>query len=111
LKVTHCAVAPIGDVAWALHERDRDAAALVARRTAFFRATFVPSLASALDRCAEPLARSAFSDRLEAGLRQCLVDHCAPAVNFAASLPLDKLVQGLRRIWLTPSQSRERCGP
>ena len=60
LKVTHCAAAPIGDVAWARYEQDRDAVALAARRAAFFRATFAPSLASALERRGDAQPRSAF---------------------------------------------------
>jgi hypothetical protein len=64
---------------------------LAARRAEFFRATFAPSLASALDRCAEPQARNAFSDRLEAGVRQRMTDHRAAFNNIVATLSVEKI--------------------
>ena len=90
LNVESSAFVPVADVAWAHYERDGDAEALAARRAGFFRVTFAPSLASALTRNGDTDARKAFSDRLEAGLRQRLADHLSPIGQVVASLSLKK---------------------
>jgi hypothetical protein len=90
LKPIHCAQIPIGDIAWTQYERDRDAAALADRRAAFFRATFAPSLARALDSAFEEKARTTFLVRLEAGVRRRLLECFGPSGNFVAKLLLEK---------------------
>jgi hypothetical protein len=90
LKPNHCAHVPLGDVAWTQYEHDRDTAALAARRAAFFRATFAPSLARALDRASEERTNIAFLTRLEAGVRRRLLDRLSPTVNFVTTLLLEK---------------------
>lgn len=66
------------DAAWAEYQERGDKEALARRRALFFRATFMPSLASALtpvrdDDGAEAIR--AFADRLESGLARRLVTH------------------------------------
>ena len=48
------------------------------KHAAFFRATFAPSLASALDRTYDADARRTFSERLEDGLKRRLMREPAP---------------------------------
>jgi hypothetical protein len=49
LIVEHCDVAPGPDPVWAAYESHRDSARLAAQHAAFFRITFGPTLASALE--------------------------------------------------------------
>jgi hypothetical protein len=48
LVVEQCEVFPVPDPVWAEYERDGDPEKLAAKHTGFYRATFMPSLASAL---------------------------------------------------------------
>ena len=68
LVVEQCEVFPVPDPAWVDYQHDLDKEKLAARHTGFFRATFMPSLASALapDRGAD--GRQLFIDRLADGL-------------------------------------------
>jgi SAM dependent carboxyl methyltransferase len=91
LRPKHCSVASIGDVAWAQYERDRDPAALARRRAAFFRATFAPQLAHALEGASETAARNAFVERLEAGVRQRILNHLTPRPAYVATISLEKV--------------------
>jgi hypothetical protein len=70
---------------WTTYCQDGDVAKLAARRAGFFRATFGPSLASALNVERE---RKAFAERLEAGMRHRLTDVLAPIPNRVAILSL-----------------------
>ncbi|MBV8096748.1 MAG: hypothetical protein JO110_26590 [Acetobacteraceae bacterium] len=90
LLVEHCAVFPFTDAAWTEYERDGDDAGLAARHAGFFRAAFLPTLASALapDRGAE--GRQSFIDRLAEGLRRRLVGHPAPLQLLAQVIVLAK---------------------
>jgi hypothetical protein len=73
LIVEHCESTPQADAGWDQYQRDGDAEALAIKHAAFFRATFLPSLAAALTRGEDPETRRTFGDRLERGLRQRLV--------------------------------------
>jgi hypothetical protein len=89
LSMRSCTVSQVPDPSWPQFERDRDSGALAARRAAFFRATFAPTLSDALNH-RDADARKAFCDRLEAALRQHLHDHVAPIASFAMTLSLVK---------------------
>jgi hypothetical protein len=71
-------------------QRDQDRDKLAAQHTGFFRATFMPTLASALasDRGAE--ARQLFIDQLADGLDKRLVEEPAPLLLFALAIVLAK---------------------
>lgn len=75
LTVERCMTSVGPDTAWAEYELDKDAEALARKRTLFFRAIFVPSLAQALGTNRGAEERQAFSAALEAGLRERLVDY------------------------------------
>jgi hypothetical protein len=60
----------VPDAAWDQYGRDGDREKLASAHAAFFRATFMPSLASALDCSGDDGAVRAFGDRLERGIRQ-----------------------------------------
>jgi len=78
LIVEHCDNSAVADPAWAAYQRDGNKEILVKKHAAFFRATFAPSLASALERLQDAEERHAFSERLEDGLRRRLVREPAP---------------------------------
>jgi hypothetical protein len=69
---------PVSEPDWDEYERDRDCDKLAAKQTGFFRATFMPSLASALapERSAEDHQR--FIDRMADGLKQKLIEEPKP---------------------------------
>ena len=69
------------DAAWVEYEQNGDKEALAKKRALFFRATFMPSLASAVTRVrdGDQEALRIFADRLESGLTQRLVRHPVPA--------------------------------
>jgi len=62
------------DAAWSDYEQDGNVGALATKQALFFRAVFMPSLASALTRvrAGDAEALRTFGDRLEAGLKQRL---------------------------------------
>lgn len=64
----------VADEAWAQYERDQDLAALITKRTLFFRSIFVPSLACALNpvRQQNEEAVRRFGDQLELRLKRHL---------------------------------------
>jgi SAM dependent carboxyl methyltransferase len=90
LHAVTASITPIGDGAHREYLESGDAAALAARRAGFFRATFGPTLASALHRNGEPNERRSFLDRLEVGLKQQLTDVTQPFDFVAALLVLEK---------------------
>jgi hypothetical protein len=59
---------------------------LVNRHTGFFRAIFVPSLASAVDE----VSRRVFADRLEEKLKRRLADRPEPHHSFVQTMVLAK---------------------
>jgi hypothetical protein len=93
LVVERCEVFKVPDPGWANYQRDHDRDKLAAKQTGFFRATFMPSLASALapDRGAE--RRQIFIDRLAHGLENRLVEDPAPLQLLAQAIVLAKQAQ------------------
>ena len=89
-SVFNCDVFPVPDPDWPPYERDGDGDKLAAKHTGFYRATFMPSLASALapERGAE--GRRAFTDRLSEGLRRKLAEAPAPLVVSVQAIVLAK---------------------
>ena len=76
---------------WTTYRGDGDAEALAARHAGFFRATFGPSLASALNLNDAEAARKAFADRLESGMRRHLAGNLAPIKSTVAILSLARI--------------------
>jgi SAM dependent carboxyl methyltransferase len=70
LILEQCEVLPVPDAAWDEYERNRDNGKLAASYTGFFRATFMPSLASALAPERGDEGRGRFIDRLAERLKQ-----------------------------------------
>jgi hypothetical protein len=68
----------VPDAAWAQFCQDGDREKLARAHAAFFRATFMPSLACALDRSGDAGAVRAFSDRLEQCIRRGVAASPAP---------------------------------
>ena len=75
LSVEHCELFDLPDAAWADYQRDGNVQALVSRHAAFFRAVFVPSLASTIE---DADRRQAFAYCLEQKLKQRLRERPAP---------------------------------
>jgi SAM dependent carboxyl methyltransferase len=90
LAVEQCEVYTVPDPDWPQYELDRDSEKLAAKHTGFVRATFMPSLASALapERGAEE--RQLFIDRLAEGLKQRLAVEPAPLHLFVQAIVLAK---------------------
>lgn len=82
---------PLEDGGWRQYQADGDATGLAARRAAFFRATFGPSLGNALKQSGDEAARSVFADRLEAGMRRRLAALLEPIAHMVAILWLAKI--------------------
>jgi hypothetical protein len=68
----------VPDGAWDQYCQDGDREKLARAHAAFFRSSFIPSLAAALERSSDIGAVRAFGDRLERGLRQSLAINPAP---------------------------------
>jgi hypothetical protein len=92
LVVKDCEESLLPDPAWAEYQQSGDGKALATRRALFFRATFVPSLASALstvpDRNGEVLR--GFADRLQDSLIRRLLSHPAKADMLVETIVLAK---------------------
>lgn len=87
LSVEHCELFDLPDAAWAGYQQDGNLEALVSRHAAFFRAVFVPSLASAISdagRC------QAFADCLEQRLKQRLSERPTPVHSLVQVIVLTK---------------------
>jgi SAM dependent carboxyl methyltransferase len=78
LVVEQCEVIPVPDPAWADYQRDHDTEALAAKHAGFFRATFMPSLASALSPNRGAEGRQRFIDGLADRLERRLAEEPAP---------------------------------
>jgi hypothetical protein len=80
LTVEHSDTSVLPDPVWSDYEQDGNGEALAAKHAAFFRAIFMPTLASALIRvrAGDAEALQAFASRLECGLRHRLASHPAP---------------------------------
>jgi hypothetical protein len=94
LSVQQWEAFPVSDPAWAAYEQDHDKERLAAKHTAFFRSTFMPSLASGLapERGAEE--RQAFVDRLARALQRRLAEEPAPIHLIAQALLIAKEEEG-----------------
>jgi hypothetical protein len=86
LTVEHCELSVLPDVAWADYERDGNKQLLVNRHAGFFRAIFVPSLASGI---AEQ-KRKVFPGRMEEKLKQRLAEQPMPFHSFVQTMVLAK---------------------
>jgi hypothetical protein len=87
LSVEHCKIFDLPDAAWADYQQNGNVEALVSRHAAFFRAIFVPSLASAISDAAR---RAAFADCVEQKLKQSLSEGPRPFHSFVQVIVLAK---------------------
>jgi hypothetical protein len=78
LSLEDFAMFAVPDATWDQYGQDGDRDRLARAHAAFFRATFMPSLASALDCSGDAGAVRAFGDRLELGIRQSVAIDPAP---------------------------------
>jgi S-adenosylmethionine-dependent carboxyl methyltransferase len=94
LVVEQCEVFPVPDPAWVDYQRDLDKEKLAARHAGFFRATFMPSLASALapERGAD--GRQLFIDRLADRLKRRLALEPMPQHLLVQVIVLAKEAEG-----------------
>jgi hypothetical protein len=92
LMVEDCEVSTLPDLAWAEYQQDGDKEALARKKALFFRATFMPSLASALTgvRAADGEALHSFADRLQDGLTRRLACHPARSDSLVQTIILAK---------------------
>ncbi len=90
LTVEHCDMKIVPDAAWLAYERSRNLRALTREHTLFFRATFIPTLASALGAGRSEDERSTFANLLTAALERRLTDAPAPLDRFVATIVLAK---------------------
>jgi hypothetical protein len=78
LSLEDFAMFAVRDAAWDQYTQEGDREKLAQAHAAFFRATFMPSLASALDCSDGSSAVRAFGDRLERGIRQSVAINPRP---------------------------------
>jgi hypothetical protein len=86
LVVEQCELSELPDAAWADYQRDGKLETYADRHAGFFRAIFVPSLASVLD----DARRSSFADELEAKLKKRLAQSPTPFHSFVQTMVLAK---------------------
>jgi hypothetical protein len=91
MTVEHCDSTPQADAVWEQYQRDGNAEPLAIKHAAFFRATFLPTLAAALTRGDDPEARRIFGDRLEHRLRQRLLREPTPTNSRVDTVVIAKL--------------------
>jgi hypothetical protein len=87
LSVEHCDLFDLPDPAWADYQLDGNGEALITRQGAFFRAIFVPSLASAISDVGRG---QAFADCLERKLKQRLSEQLTPLHSVVQVMVLAK---------------------
>jgi hypothetical protein len=87
LSVERCELFDLPDAAWADYQLDGDVQVLGSRHAAFFRAIFVPSLASVVGDAGR---RQAFADSLEQKLKQRLCERLTPFHSFVQVMVLAK---------------------
>jgi len=92
LSLEEIEVFDLPDAAWADYERDGNKEALATKHALFFRAIFMPTLASALDRVrsGDADAPRVFGDRLETGLKRRLASQPTPAHSLVQTIVLAK---------------------
>ena len=90
LTVEACELFALEDAAWADYQLHRNKEVLAAQQAMFFRATFMPSLATALRDPDNADRRRAFGSHLEKGLQRILVDQPAPVHSYVTTIVLAK---------------------
>lgn len=90
LTVERCELAACEDPAWAGYRLNGNSEALAHKQALFFRATFLPSLASALPSLQGAPELRAFGDRLEYGLKRRLAGNPQPVHTFVETMVLAK---------------------
>lgn len=89
LSIEHCDHFDLPDAAWADYQLNGNVEAFVSRHAAFFRAIFVPSLASAISDAGE---RQAFTDCLDQKLKQHLSKQLKPLHSFVQVMLVAKRI-------------------
>ena len=92
LSVERYELLELPDAAWRDYQLDSNVESLGSRHAAFFRAIFVPSLASAISDAGRRLA---FADRLEQKLKRRLCERPAPFHSFVQIMVLAKQAPGV----------------
>ena len=87
LTVKRCELFELPDAAWADYECDGNKEMLVRRHSGFFRAVFVPSLATALENIEKS---QRFADELEQRLARRLAERPTPYHSFTQTIVLAK---------------------
>jgi len=100
LSVEHCDLFDLPDAAWASYQRDGSVEALVSRHAAFFRAIFVPSLASAIS---DADRRQSFPDWVEQRLKQRLSERPMAFHSFVQVMVLAKQDSAVTSSLLNPA--------
>ena len=92
LSMEKIEISELPDPAWAEYEREGNKQALAMRQALFFRAIFMPSLASALDRVrsGDAEALRIFGDRMEVGLKLRLGSQPTPMHSLVQTVVLAK---------------------
>lgn len=90
LLVEACDLSVLPDSAWSDYEQHGDKRVLASRHALFFRAIFIPSLASALARAEDVAVTRAFAGRLETGLRRRLANQPVPLNSFVQTIVVAK---------------------
>jgi hypothetical protein len=80
----------VPDPDWPQYEHDRNGGKLAAKHAGFYRATFMPSLASALEPSRGANGRQQFIDRLADGLKRRLAEDPVPLRVVAQVLLMSK---------------------
>jgi S-adenosylmethionine-dependent carboxyl methyltransferase len=87
LSIEHFEIFDLPDAAWADYQLHGNVEALVSHHAAFFRAIFLPSLASAIG---DAVRRQSFTDRLEKRLKEHLSERPSPFHSFVQVMVLAK---------------------
>jgi hypothetical protein len=90
LTVEDCEIAVLPDTAWTEYQRDGNKEALASKHALFFRAIFVPTLASALRQAGDPEACRRFGDQVENKLKARLVKQLDAMNSFVSMIVLAK---------------------
>lgn len=88
LTVERCELSELPDAAWAEYQRNGDSESLARKHAAFYRSTFAPTLALALDESAD--GRQAFCDQLEQEMRRRIAAAPAPINSHVVTVVLAK---------------------
>ena len=92
LSVEDIEISELPDAAWTDYEQDGNKEALATKHALFFRAIFMPTLASALDRMREGDAEAlrVFGDHLEAGIKRRLASQPTAMHSIVQTIVLAK---------------------